>query len=301
VSSTAAAKNCIRVGACESLRPEVEPVYATYGDLRPSDFPSPPLQRDLMADNPEGMAAFSSRGPTMEGRFKPDVVAPGTSILSAHSRSAPPSDRAFGTSPDPDWFFDSGTSMATPLVSGCAAVLRETLVKNGVAEPSAALVKALVINGAVNLRGQYSPPEVSHGPNNNDGFGRVNLAHSAIIPSGDDDPDGGFGQGGPLKEGDKDVIDINIPPHPKGDHPQDEEEATTPLRRPPSRSPSSGPTRPSVVSAPGEHRDILSYWQDRPDEWHDSSSIVAKKRFLYCYHKARQEALTASNTSSGIP
>jgi len=216
VSSTAAAKNCITVGACESVRPEADPVFATYGDLSPSQFPSPPLQRDLMADNSEGMAAFSSRGPTIEGRFKPDVVAPGTSILSTHSRHAPPSDNAFGTSPDPDWFYDSGTSMATPLVAGCAAVLRETLVKNGVAKPSAALVKALLINGAVNLTGQYSPAEVSQGPNNNDGFGRVNLANSVIIPSGDGHPDRGFGQGGPLRQGDKDVLDIDIPPRPEG-------------------------------------------------------------------------------------
>ena len=35
--------------------------------------------------HPEGMAAFSSRGPTQESRFKPDVIAPGTSILSTHS------------------------------------------------------------------------------------------------------------------------------------------------------------------------------------------------------------------------
>jgi len=32
---------------------------------------------------------------------------------------------------------------------------------------------------------------------------------------------------------------------------------------------------------------------------HDSSSVVAKKRFLYCYHKARIEALTESNIRSG--
>ncbi|KAK1757133.1 peptidase S8/S53 domain-containing protein [Echria macrotheca] len=210
VSSYAAAKNCITVGASESLRPKVEPRIATYGDLNPFEFRVAPLDGDLMADNPEGMAAFSSRGPTAEGRFKPDVVAPGTSILSAHSRSAPPSNRDFGTSPDPDWLFDSGTSMATPLVAGCAAVLRETLVKNGVAEPSAALVKALIINGAVGLSGQYRPPEVGQSPNNNDGFGRVNLANSVIVPSGGGDDPGGFGQGGPLDQGGKDVIEITL-------------------------------------------------------------------------------------------
>jgi 4-hydroxybenzoate polyprenyltransferase len=32
---------------------------------------------------------------------------------------------------------------------------------------------------------------------------------------------------------------------------------------------------------------------------HDSSTVMAKRRFLYCYHKAREEALTASNICSG--
>jgi hypothetical protein len=35
-----------------------------------------------MANNPNGLAAFSSRGPIAENRLKPDVVAPGTAILS---------------------------------------------------------------------------------------------------------------------------------------------------------------------------------------------------------------------------
>lgn len=86
------------------------------------------------------MAALSSRGPTREGRIKPDVVAPGTCILSTLSRAASMSS-TFGTSTDPLFFYHSGTSMATPLVAGCPAVIRETLVKNGMATPSAALVK----------------------------------------------------------------------------------------------------------------------------------------------------------------
>lgn len=57
----------------------------------------------------------------------------------------------YGVSLDPAFFFDGGTSMATPLVAGCVAVVRETLVKNGMRDPSAALIKALLINGAINL------------------------------------------------------------------------------------------------------------------------------------------------------
>jgi hypothetical protein len=104
--------------------------------------------------------------------------------------------------------------MATPLVAGCAAVLRETLVTNGMATPSAALVKALLINGAVELVGQYSPTEAGPSPNNNSGFGRVNLAGFVIIPG--QDPNGGFGEGGPLRQGDEDTITVEIPRQPPG-------------------------------------------------------------------------------------
>jgi len=209
VGSEAAAKNCITVGASESVRREIEPDFPTYGSLNPSDFPKPPIHDDPVADNADGMAGFSSRGPTQEGRFKPDVVAPGTSILSTHSRNAPAADHAFGTSSDPDYFFDSGTSMATPLVAGCAAVLRETLVKNGIPTPPASLIKALVINGAVELTGQYSPTEAGPSPNNNSGFGRVNLLGSVILPG--PNPDAGFGDGGPLSQGEEDTFTVEIP------------------------------------------------------------------------------------------
>lgn len=206
VGSESAAKNCITVGASENNRPNLE---QTYGAIRPSSYPHSPLFGDRMADNPNGMAAFSSRGPTKERRLKPDVVAPGTGILSTLSRAA--SDPGtFGTSTDPAYFFDAGTSMATPLVAGCCAVLRETLVKNGMTTPSAALVKALLINGAVPLSGQYTPAEVSQSPNNVDGWGRVDLAGSVIIPGSN--PNAGVGEGGPLKQGDEGTITIKVSP-----------------------------------------------------------------------------------------
>jgi len=216
ISQEPSAKNCITVGATESERPNFEPTYGTYW---PSDFPTNPLNSDHQANDPDGMAAFSSRGPTKEQRFKPDVVAPGTCILSTLSRRVATTDTTFGTSSDPRFFFDTGTSMATPLVAGCAAVLRETLVNNGTANPSAALIKALLINGAVEVSGQYSPTEAGPSPNNNSGFGRVNLAGSVIIPgppgSG---ADAGFGEGGPLKQGGEDTFTVVIPKSPAHEH-----------------------------------------------------------------------------------
>jgi subtilisin family serine protease len=121
------------------------------------------------------MVAFSSRGPTQDQRIKPDVVAPGTFILSTHSRAT--SSKGWGLSQDPLYFFDGGTSMATPLVAGCVAVVREHLAKQrNMPTPSAALVKAMLINGARNISGQYVPSEAGGIPNNAEGFGRVDVA-----------------------------------------------------------------------------------------------------------------------------
>jgi subtilisin family serine protease len=215
VGSEGAAKNCITVGASESSRPEVR---STYGELWGRDFPVNPIRDDRQADNPDGMAAFSSRGPTREGRIAPDIVGPGTSILSALSRAAAsiPGD-PFGASADPKFFFLSGTSMATPLVAGCVAVLRETLIRNGTPEPSAALVKAMLINGAVELPGQYSPSEAGPSPNNNSGFGRVDLTRSVVLPG--DDGRAGFHEGGPLDQGEQNLVRIRIPEQDGGEEP----------------------------------------------------------------------------------
>ncbi|HWI74798.1 MAG TPA: S8 family serine peptidase [Baekduia sp.] len=206
VGSQAAAKNCITVGASENDRPDFEPSYGTYW---PPDFPADPINSDQQADDPAGMVAFSSRGPTKERRIKPDVVAPGTCILSTLSRAVVNPSNDFGTSSDPDFFFDSGTSMATPLVAGCAAVLRETLIKNGTATPSAALIKALLIEGAVELAGQYTPSEAGASPNSASGWGRVDLAGSVIIPG--PDPNSGFGEDGPLGQGESNTVTVDIP------------------------------------------------------------------------------------------
>ncbi|MER7463802.1 S8 family serine peptidase [Streptomyces sp. NPDC097981] len=205
VSAQAGAKNVITVGASEGNRPDIP---LTYGQLNAATFPANPIRDDRQANNPAGMAAFSSRGPSQEGRIKPDVVGPGTSILSTHSRAAAPED-FFGVSSDPDYFFDSGTSMATPLVAGCVAVLRETLVKNGTPKPSAALLKCMLINGAQDLPGQYNPTEAGASPNNSSGFGLVNLERSVVLPGGGDQA--GFADEDELEQGDERTFHIPIP------------------------------------------------------------------------------------------
>lgn len=66
--------------------------------------------------------------------------------------------------------------MATPLVAGSVAVIRQFLrAEHKMSAPSAALLKALVINGAHLLAGQYVPSEAGAAPNNSQGFGRVDV------------------------------------------------------------------------------------------------------------------------------
>lgn len=141
IGAEAAAKNCITVGATEN---DLQYAYQIY--------------------------EYSSSGPTAEGRTKPDVVAPGNHVLSAKSLDSRAKSPYSG---DSSWCYESGTSMATPLVAGCAAVLRNAIKDRGeLQNPPASLIKALLINGAV-LLPKYSRDEV--------GFGRVNLAQSLAV------------------------------------------------------------------------------------------------------------------------
>ncbi len=66
-----------------------------------------------------GTSYFSSRGPTADGRLKPDVVGPGERILSCRSSSDP--NRSSSTSLDDLYVALSGTSMAAPHISGLLA------------------------------------------------------------------------------------------------------------------------------------------------------------------------------------
>jgi subtilisin family serine protease len=90
---------------------------------------------------------------------------------------------------DENYIFMGGTSMATPLTAGAAALVRQHYVDNEGITPSAALIKATLIAGATDMSpGQYGaggatqeipdPPR----PNNVEGWGRVNVENS-IFPT----------------------------------------------------------------------------------------------------------------------
>jgi hypothetical protein len=132
----------------------------------------------MVSGDPESMAGFSGRGPCDDMRVKPDVVAPGTDIASAKSST---SDLRNFWGPYPrsrHYALMGGTSMACPVATGIAALVREYYRKERHHVPSAALVKATVINGARRLSGRDATAPPGGWPNYHQGFGRVDLAAS---------------------------------------------------------------------------------------------------------------------------
>ncbi|EKD28696.1 MAG: hypothetical protein ACD_79C00243G0002, partial [uncultured bacterium] len=134
--------------------------------------------------NQEDVAYFSSNGPTDDGRMAPTVTAPGHYVMS----------------PDNDgniYSFNSsvrsmsGTSMSCPTHAGSAALVRQYYMDgfypdgvknsgNSIA-PSAALIKATMVNSAVNMTGEYTDATM---PSTGQGWGRI-LLDNALYFQGD--------------------------------------------------------------------------------------------------------------------
>jgi serine protease AprX len=182
IGAPATAKNALTVGASRSDRNNGAFSALRWGEAWSSKFPDPPIANEFVSGDPESMAAFSSRGPSDDRRIKPDVVAPGTDILSCKSSLAPVSN-FWGSFPqNRHYAYDGGTSMATPLVSGCAALVRQYYRTNRNWSASAALVRATLINGARRLTGNdagaSNPTGKTPEGNFDQGFGLVNIANS---------------------------------------------------------------------------------------------------------------------------
>ena len=212
IGSPGTAKNVITVGASENQRNDAYPCdnslnyiingsscqslggqnhIFTYGEAWSADYPANPIFSDSSANSAQQMAAFSSRGPTDDGRIKPDVVAPGTWILSTYSdlyqegydASPNPKNGAYqydgyGFPYDSYYKYLSGTSMSNPLTAGGAAVVKDYYLKAHGINASAALVKATIINSAVDLLDENNDGANDNDfpiPNNYEGWGLINL------------------------------------------------------------------------------------------------------------------------------
>ncbi|MDT5294163.1 MAG: serine protease AprX [Acidobacteriota bacterium] len=162
-----------------------------YGQIHaPGDEPSAitvgatnTFGTDTRAD--DGVATYSSRGPTRgswtdasavrhyDNLIKPDIVAPGNKLISAEATSnmlvqqLPSLDKHVSASPDSDMMSLSGTSMATPIVAGAAALLLQV---NPKLTPN--MIKALMMTTAQPLRGFNSFEQ---------GAGQLNVAGAVTV------------------------------------------------------------------------------------------------------------------------
>jgi len=138
------------------------------------------------------LADACSWGPTDDGRLKPDVLSPGASIYSASNDSNVTTDNCSTRA-------STGTSMATPGAAGSALLLRQYFVDGfyptGAAnapdgfDPSAALVKAMLINSGVPIEFAWDDsgnllPIHDKFPGIQQGWGRI-LLDNAMYFEGD--------------------------------------------------------------------------------------------------------------------
>lgn len=156
-------KNVLTVGACENNR-------ANY---------HPHIQGD-----PTRIVYFSSCGPCADGRIKPDLVAPGSFILSPLSTRAERCQWDDGSYER--YQFMSGTSMSCPLTAGAAALVREWARNvHSLTNPSAALVKAVLMCGTRDLYESPTSDVLSNIPDTRQGWGSVDLERSLAPTNGE--------------------------------------------------------------------------------------------------------------------
>jgi hypothetical protein len=172
IGTPATSKNGVCVGATQnSISSESDGNCAESGSPQPCE---------------ENMASFSSRGPMFDNRIAPTVSAPGYYITSVASQAAP-------TKPHSDITKMAGTSMATPITTGNAALIQQYLQEgyypSGVKTPGNAitpmgsLIKAMLVNCAKYMKGKVGTSDLSSEPSNSQGFGRIELDKSLAFSS----------------------------------------------------------------------------------------------------------------------
>jgi subtilisin-like proprotein convertase family protein len=202
IQSPGTAKNVITVGAIESPRWIANQIRicTTNGQIVTCQTNTPWLP---FTDSSNQVAGFSSRGNVglgiegPSGRFKPDVVAPGTFLVSTRSTTWDQAAYYSSTNHSPSLFsdaasasalsnlnnglgpfyrFESGTSQSAAEVSGMLALMQEFFEQRLLRTNSPALMKALLINGAREVGTGYDLHSASG--TNSQGWGLVQLPNS---------------------------------------------------------------------------------------------------------------------------
>ncbi|MDC3281674.1 S8 family serine peptidase [Euryarchaeota archaeon] len=133
------------------------------------------------------VSSTSSIGTTLDGRIKPDLVAPGVMICSARANEAQFTDGESCSSSthsdtgNPLYMTLNGSSMSTAVAAGAATMVRQHLRETqSIVEPRSDLIRALLINGADDL----GAPDI---PNSMEGWGQVNVSQTIFPTSFNED------------------------------------------------------------------------------------------------------------------
>ena len=167
--------------------PEFLPIFSAGDDpsQNASKVMAPSTAKNVLSvgastTSPSGnVANFSSLGPSLDGRVKPDVVAPGVAICSGRAEEAAiPVGTSCGSGSHANgndmYMALSGSSQATAVAGGSVSLIREFIREDvGISTPTAALLKAVTINGALDL----GTPNI---PNSEEGWGQVSVTGSVM-------------------------------------------------------------------------------------------------------------------------
>lgn len=131
--------------------------------------------QNFRAGSIDVISSFSSRGPAVDGRWVPTIAAPGEDIASTRNDLGGNCSTPIGGTNN-YYAFCSGTSMASPHAAGAVVLATEWWrTFNAGADPSPAMAKALLVNGAIDMG-------TADIPNIHEGWGRVNITN-IISPS----------------------------------------------------------------------------------------------------------------------
>lgn len=146
IRNPATAKNIITVGGTENY-PDQESRWLEF------------LGTELVRGSRPGLM--------IDGRVKPTIMLPAVGVNNGLRHLCDAAARA-------------GTSFAAPAVAGSAALIRQYLAEyRSILNPSAALVKAMIVNSGRNMTGEYTSGAI---PSNGQGWGRVTLNDVLRLP-----------------------------------------------------------------------------------------------------------------------